>query len=76
MDSSEYLKFMTEKVVSYLDTPIEDAAKKPEKLTREPWLTRWFGVIPMGLMMWWGQKRNKKKETHGEVRSVNSSTYR
>jgi hypothetical protein len=79
MENSEYkyLKYMTERVVSFLDTPSEEEeAKLDKKISREPWLTRWFGVIPMGLMMWWAQKANKKKKTHPEVRSMNSSNYR
>jgi hypothetical protein len=79
MENSEYkyLKYMTERVVSFLDTPSEsEEAKQEKKRSREPWLTRWFGVIPMGLMMWWAQKANKKKKTHPEVRSMNSSNYR
>ncbi|WP_372663741.1 YqzE family protein [Cohnella sp.] len=77
MDSSEYLKYMTERVVSYLDSNgIEEEKKSDKKISREPWLTRWFGVLPMGLMMWWGQKADKKNKTHPEVRSLDSSNYR
>lgn len=73
MDSSEYLKYVTERVVSYMDSPNqteEEEEKQNKKLSREPWLTRWFGVAPMGLMMWWGNRADKKKRTHPEVRST------
>ncbi len=79
MDSSEYLKYMTERVVSYLDNPAEEESDEPQpnrKVSREPWLTRWFGVIPMGFMMWRNDRADKKNKTHPEVRSVNSSNYR
>ncbi|BBI32914.1 YqzE family protein [Cohnella abietis] len=77
MDSSEYIKYMTEQVVGYMDRPKEETeVKSHKKLSREPWLTRWFGVAPMGLMMWWGNRRDTKNKTHPEVRSVNSSDYR
>lgn len=75
MESSDYLKYMTERVVSYLDnkTDEEEEDTQEKKVSREPWLTRWFGVLPMGLMMWWGQKADKKNKTHPEVRSMESS---
>jgi hypothetical protein len=76
MDGTEYLKYVTERVVSYMDTEAEEEAKPHKKLSREPWLTRWFGVLPMGFMMWWANRADKKNRTHPEVRSVNSSNYR
>jgi hypothetical protein len=54
----------------------EEKIKPRKKLSREPWLTRWFGVLPMGFMMWWGNRKEKKNRTHPEVRSVSSSNYR
>lgn len=77
MESSDYLKYMTERVVSYLDNTAADEEAKPDrKISREPWLSRWFGVLPIGLMMWWGNKMDKKNKTHPEERSMNSSNYR
>lgn len=77
MDSSEYLKYMTERVVSYLDSnETDEEVKSVKKMSREPWLTRWFGVLPMGLMMWWGRKSDKNNKTHPEVRSLDSTSYR
>jgi hypothetical protein len=75
MDGTEYLKYVTERVVSYMDTEVEEA-KSNKKLSREPWLTRWFGVLPMGFMMWWAKRADKKNRTHPEVRSMNSTNYR
>jgi hypothetical protein len=79
MDGTEYLKYLkyvTESVVTYMDAEAEEEAKPIKKLSREPWLTRWFGVLPMGFMMWWANRADKKNRTHPEVRSVNSSNYR
>lgn len=80
MDGSEYLKYMTEKVVKYIETPSEaeqtDEAKPGKKISKEPWLTRWFGVAPMGIMMWWGSRADKKNKAHPEVRSANPTSYR
>jgi hypothetical protein len=63
MESSDYLKYMTEKVVTYLDKDNQtEEQEESVKKKREPWLTRWFGVIPMGIMMWWGHKGFKGEE--------------
>jgi hypothetical protein len=70
MDGSEYLKYVTEQVVSYMETPADEDEKKHKKVSREPWLTKWFGVAPMGLMMWWNNTVDKKNKTHPEVRSL------
>ena len=81
MDGNEYLKYVTERVVSYMDRPAErtEEARQDQprkKLSREPWLTRWFGVAPMGLMMWWNSRSDKKNKSRSEVSSVNSTPYR
>jgi len=82
MDGSEYLKYVTERVVSYMersedrgDTEEEKDNKPhlPKKLSREPWVTRWFGIAPLGLMLWWGNRAARKNETHSEARSMNSA---
>ncbi|RKP54389.1 YqzE family protein [Cohnella endophytica] len=78
MDGNEYVKYVTERVVSYMERPEDEDAEEsaPRMLSREPWLTRWFGVAPLGIMMWWGNRVEKRNKTHPEVRSVDSSTYR
>jgi hypothetical protein len=77
MEGSDYLKYMTERVVSYLDAPAtEEEGKLNRKISRESWLTRWFGVLPMGLMMWWGNKTDKKNKTHSKAQSMNTPNYR
>ncbi|QMV43964.1 YqzE family protein [Cohnella cholangitidis] len=76
MDSSEYLKYVTEKVVKYMDPSEEEETKPSRKASREPWLTRWFGLAPLGLMMWWGARTHGKNETHPEARSMDSTSYR
>lgn len=56
----EIVKYVTQKVVEYIDTPPED--RKQQRMTRkqaqEPWSVRWFGMIPMSLHVMF--RRNKK----------------
>lgn len=53
--SDEYVKFMAEKFIAYVETPREERKQThaSAKLRREPWLTRWFGWGPMSIMLWW-----------------------
>jgi hypothetical protein len=73
MDSSEYLKYVTERVVSYMDRSPEEQPVKPAAMSKEPWLTKWFGMAPMGLMLWWGGRADRKNKTRPEARSANTS---
>jgi hypothetical protein len=55
MSSNEYVKYLTQRIVKYMDTPkIERKATKPHK---EHWVNRWFGMIPMSLKMMFGKDR-------------------
>ncbi len=51
----EYVKFVTERFVNYMETPREERKqiRTSAKARREPWLTRWFGYGPMSIMLWW-----------------------
>jgi len=75
MDGSDLLKYMTERVVKYMDQPKDEVQEKPAKRSKEPWMTKWFGMAPMGLMVWWGSRADRKDKTRQEARSANSSTH-
>ncbi|MOA07643.1 hypothetical protein D3C78_1273500 [compost metagenome] len=59
----EYVKYMTEQLMAYMDTPRTERkqARTSAKARREPWLTRWFGWGPVSLMLWWRGKRLSSK---------------
>ncbi|WEK55486.1 MAG: YqzE family protein [Candidatus Cohnella colombiensis] len=68
---TKYVRYMTEKVVRYLDQAPEQVEKRQErKRMREPWLTRWFGVVPMGMLMWWRTVDHKREKSNVAERSV------
>jgi len=60
-DSTDYVKFMTEKLVNYLETPKEQRklTRTSAKAAREHWLTRWFGWGPMSFMLWWKSRGHR-----------------
>jgi hypothetical protein len=61
---NEYLQYITEQLVEYIDKPAEDRkqAKKIAKAQKEQWLSRWFGVGGISLMLWL-KKRKKQKQS-------------
>jgi hypothetical protein len=60
----ELVQYITEKVVHYMETPKAER-KRNRKLRRakEPWLSRWFGVVPFALSMWLDQRKKKRKRS-------------
>ncbi len=58
----ELVKFITEQVVTYIETPREarKLAKISSKEQRENWRTRWFGMLPLSIHMYVKQNRRKK----------------
>lgn len=58
----DLVQYITEKMVNYIETPKEER-KQNRKLRhpKEPWLNRWFGVVPFALSMWLEQRRKKLK---------------
>ncbi|MCE5173536.1 YqzE family protein [Paenibacillus profundus] len=66
----DLIKFITQRVVTYIDTPVE--ARRERKMERknrvkEPWGTKWFGMMPLGMKMWVGQWRNASKPLYKRV---------
>ncbi|MNO95861.1 hypothetical protein D3C76_875150 [compost metagenome] len=47
-DELKLVKYITEQVVTYIETPREERRVR----TKEPWSAKWFGMIPLGLTMW------------------------
>lgn len=61
-DGSEWVKYVTERVVTYIETPKEERkqSRQEAKQLREPWLTRWFGLAPLGVKVWWDSRRRRR----------------
>jgi hypothetical protein len=49
MSSDDYVKFLTQKLVKYIDTPKNE--RKASRAIKQKWTYRWFGLIPMSLKM-------------------------
>ncbi|MFB9327127.1 YqzE family protein [Paenibacillus aurantiacus] len=55
----DLIKYVTQQVVTYMDTPEEERRKRRQaaKAAREPWLTKWFGIAPVGIALWWRSRK-------------------
>ncbi|KMM37854.1 YqzE family protein [Guptibacillus hwajinpoensis] len=53
MSSNDLVKYMTQQVVSYIDQPKEERQNQraERKASKQPFLFRWFGIIPMAISM-------------------------
>lgn len=49
MKSNDYIKFMTEQFVSYLDSPAEERKKRKTEQSTTGITNRWFGILPLAL---------------------------
>jgi hypothetical protein len=51
----EYVKYVTEQLVTFIETPREERKqiRTSARALKDPWLTRWFGWGPMSIMLWW-----------------------
>jgi len=60
--TEDYIKYLTEKVVAYMDMPpeVRKEQRSLNRSARDPWHVRWFGMIPLSVNIWW--KRRRKKE--------------
>jgi hypothetical protein len=59
MSTNDYVKFVTQQFVRYIDKPKEERKqqRRQRKQERDSFVQRWFGVIPFGVMMWYRKKK-------------------
>ncbi|MGD7009412.1 YqzE family protein [Metabacillus sp. 84] len=64
MSSNDYIKYVTQQVVKYMDTPKEQRQQEKEikKETRTPFWFKWFGVLPISIMLWVKKRKAKRKK--------------
>lgn len=59
LSTNDYVKYMTQQLVRYMDTPKEErkAKKSIRKTERSPLANRWFGILPFAVMFFMRKKR-------------------
>lgn len=67
----ELVKYITERVVDYVETPRE--IRRERSKVKEPWSRRWFGMIPFSISLWAGQlPKPRKKEARQKEQASGS----
>ncbi|MFD1426787.1 hypothetical protein JOD24_000975 [Kroppenstedtia sanguinis] len=63
MSTNDYLKFLVQEMVKYMDTPREERrqARTLRREQRMHWTYRFFGMIPFGMKMFVGQQKKRFK---------------
>ncbi|MBN2984626.1 MULTISPECIES: YqzE family protein [Cohnella] len=66
-DGLEWLKLLTNRFAAYLTTPAESKKeqKQRRKQAREPWGVRWFGLLAVGVQLWWQERKKNKPHVPG-----------
>lgn len=64
MKTNEYVKYVTEQIVTYVDTPSEQkkVLKQERKESQQPFMYRMFGLLPLAFSLTFKKKDSKKKE--------------
>ncbi|MEI4829253.1 MULTISPECIES: YqzE family protein [Bacillus] len=65
MSTNDYIRYMTQQFVSYMDAPKADRKQKRQQRReeREPFLNRWFGVLPLSAAVFYRQVKKKRKKS-------------
>ncbi|TRZ37603.1 YqzE family protein [Niallia circulans] len=48
MKTNDYVKYLTQTFVQYMDQPKEERKKikQERRINKEPFMLRWFGILP------------------------------
>ncbi|MDR6224904.1 YqzE family protein [Desmospora profundinema] len=61
MSSQDYIKFLVQEMVRYMDTPKQKRkeVRQQRKEQRPGWMAHWFGMVPFGVKMFADKQRNR-----------------
>lgn len=59
----ELAKLAAEKIIHTLETPrdVRKLKKLERRTSREPWMMRYFGMVPMSFSVWWTNRRDRNR---------------
>ncbi|CAM4127047.1 hypothetical protein BAMA_22465 [Bacillus manliponensis] len=65
MSTNDYIRYVTQQFVSYMDVPKEDRKQKRQqrRAEREPFLNRWFGIVPFSAAFVYERVKKKRKKS-------------
>ncbi|PTM59327.1 YqzE family protein [Desmospora activa] len=61
MSSQDYIKFLVQEMVRYMDTPKQERkeTRRQRKEQRPSWATHWFGMVPHSVKMFTDKQRHR-----------------
>jgi len=62
MSGEEWLRYVVERTLSVWGN---GRGGRVRRASDEPWPQKWFGIIPMGLKLWWRGRRRRKARAPG-----------
>lgn len=65
MSTNDYVRFVTQQFVSYMNNPKEERKQKKQqrRSEKEPFLNRWFGVMPLSAALFYQKVKQKRKKS-------------
>ena len=66
MSSNDYIQYLTERFVRYLDTPRDERKQRRMERQTTRWDHHWFGDLSFSMKMAWQKRKNRRK--HNPVR--------
>ncbi len=74
MSFREWISYLLERMLWYLETPRQDR-KELKKAKKEPWSSRWFGLLPVVIKLFLAKQRSQirggsKNESTTSRRSI------
>lgn len=64
MSTNDYVKYVTQQIVKYMDTPKEERKQKKEEkknVAVQPYSNQWFGILPFALKLIMNKKKNSPR---------------
>lgn len=62
--ANDLMKYATERIMQYLGASKDERLQRKvaRKATREPWQSRWFGMLPISYGVWKERKKAATKD--------------
>lgn len=62
MKSNDYIRFLTEEMMKYMNLSAEEKEerKQKKKTAQQLYSNKWLGVIPFSIQSWYQNKKNSR----------------
>ncbi|GEN87389.1 MULTISPECIES: YqzE family protein [Oceanobacillus] len=62
MKSNDYIRFLTEEMMKYINLPTEEKKerKQKKKSSNQLYSNKWLGIIPFSIQSWYYKRKNDR----------------